>query len=93
MEGKMSHKISAREFLIHDLCFQALFLLFIFLAGSLSQAAAPIQAAHSANENRIEPAVPMTPGGNVMALAGYCAVRFAHDVFSSPGQSGRLALV
>ena len=65
----MSHTISVRGFLNHVKRFQTLFLLFAFLAGFLSQAAPPVQAAQSPNDGWIELAVPMAPGGDVVALA------------------------
>ena len=65
----MHHTISKRGLFLHFKRFRAFFLLFAFLAGFLSQAAPHVQAAQSPNESWIELAVPMAPGGDVVALA------------------------
>ena len=65
----MSLTISARGFRNHGKRFRAFLLLSVFLAGFLSQAAAPVQAAQSPNDGWIELAVPLAPGGDVVALA------------------------
>ena len=65
----MHHTISKRGLFLHFKRFRAFFLLFAFLAGFLSQAASHVQAAQSPNEDWIELAVPMAPGGDVVALA------------------------